>query len=412
MRIIHFIEYFQPDLGYQEYYLAKHQQAAGHDVVVVTSDRRLEASGTGREGMGSRVVGTGLRRESGVRVLRLPVWIEARPICLVRGLARAVGELAPDAVHCHNLFYNWNAATLARAKRRLGFRLIVDTHANALNTRLTNRPHKWAHFNLWFRPFVWPRVRAGTDAFAAIGTEERDLLCDATGLRPDDVTVVPLGADTSVFSYDGAARAAVRADLGVSEEQPLLLHAGKVSPRKDVEILLRAWAQVVAEVPEARLLMMADGPARYVPRLKTLAEEPGVAGSVIWHPLVAAERLHEYLSAADAGVWPGDAAATFQEAAACRLPMVIADADTGHTTNRVLLSGGAALGFPRGNTQALMRCLLRLIRDPGLRRSVGEKGERLARRDLDWGVISEVFVRLYRGEPVRGFASEAAGDRQ
>ena len=409
MRIIHFIEYFQPDLGYQEYYLAKHQQAAGHDVLVVTSDRRLEPSGTGREGMGSRVVGTGLRRESGVRVLRLPVWIEVRPVCLVRGLARAVGELEPDAVHCHNLFYNWNAATLSRAKRRLGFRLIVDTHANPLNTHLTNRPHKWVHFNLWFRLFVWPAVRAGTDAFAAVGTEERDLLCDATGLKPDDVTVAPLGADTSLFSYDGAARAAVRADLGVSEDQPLLLHAGKVSARKDVEILLRAWAPVAAEVPEARLLLMAEGPARYVRHLESLADELGVSGSLMWRPLVAAERLHEYLSAADAGVWPGDAAATFQEAAACRLPIVIADADTGHTTNRILLSGGAALGFPRGDAEALARCLLRLVRDPGLRRSVGKKGEQLVRRHLDWSAISEAFVRLYRGEPVRGYMPDATG---
>ena len=409
MRIIHFIEYFQPDLGYQEYYLAKHQQAAGHEVLVVTSDRRLEPSGTGREGMGSRVVGTGLRRESGVQVLRLPVWFEVRPVCLVRGLAGAVGEHEPDAVHCHNLFYNWNAATLARAKRRLGFRLIVDTHANPLNTRLTNRPHKWAHSNLWFRPFVWPRVRAAADAFAAVGTEERDLLCEATGLKPDDVFVLPLGADTSLFAYDGDTRVAVRSDLGVSEDQPLLVHAGKVSQRKDVDVLLHAWATVAAEAPDARLLLMAEGPARYLGHLKSLAEELGISGSLIWRPLVAAERLHEYLSAADAGVWPGDAAATFQEAAACRLPIVIADADTGHTTNRILLSGGAALGFPRGNPDALARCLLRLVHDPGLRRSVGEKAEQLVRRDLDWSVISEAFVRLYRGEPVGGYVPDAAG---
>jgi hypothetical protein len=39
MKIIHVIDYFQPQLGYQETFLAKEQAKQGHEVYVLTSDR-------------------------------------------------------------------------------------------------------------------------------------------------------------------------------------------------------------------------------------------------------------------------------------------------------------------------------------------------------------------------------------
>ena len=38
MKILHIINYFQPQLGYQEYFLAKEQVKMGHKVYVVTSN--------------------------------------------------------------------------------------------------------------------------------------------------------------------------------------------------------------------------------------------------------------------------------------------------------------------------------------------------------------------------------------
>ena len=39
MKIVHLTSYFQPQLGYQEYFLAREHIKLGHDVWVVTSDR-------------------------------------------------------------------------------------------------------------------------------------------------------------------------------------------------------------------------------------------------------------------------------------------------------------------------------------------------------------------------------------
>ena len=39
MKIVHLIGYFQPELGYKEYYIARNQAKLGHDVSVITSDK-------------------------------------------------------------------------------------------------------------------------------------------------------------------------------------------------------------------------------------------------------------------------------------------------------------------------------------------------------------------------------------
>ena len=38
MKIVHLMGYFVPELGYQEYYLAKKHKEMGHDVYVIASD--------------------------------------------------------------------------------------------------------------------------------------------------------------------------------------------------------------------------------------------------------------------------------------------------------------------------------------------------------------------------------------
>ena len=38
MKIVHIAGYFMPELGYQEYYLAKKHRELGHDVYVICSD--------------------------------------------------------------------------------------------------------------------------------------------------------------------------------------------------------------------------------------------------------------------------------------------------------------------------------------------------------------------------------------
>jgi glycosyltransferase involved in cell wall biosynthesis len=61
-------------------------------------------------------------------------------------------------------------------------------------------------------------------------------------------------------------------------EVPILLFAGRLVYQKGVDILLRAFARAVKEVPTARLLIAGDGPERAA--LTTLTRDLALDGSV------------------------------------------------------------------------------------------------------------------------------------
>ena len=104
MKIVHVIPYFQPKLGYQEFYLAKEQQKMGHEVCVITSDRYApypDFLRTVGKILGQRYVGRGTFVEEGLKVVRLPLLFEIASTVLLLGLRETLADFAPDVVHAH-----------------------------------------------------------------------------------------------------------------------------------------------------------------------------------------------------------------------------------------------------------------------------------------------------------------------
>ena len=64
------------------------------------------------------------------------------------------------------------------------------------------------------------------------------------GYRARRFEVIPNGIDTARFRPDPAARAAVRAELGLSAETPVLAHLARVDPMKDHDTYMGALARL------------------------------------------------------------------------------------------------------------------------------------------------------------------------
>ncbi|WP_191970195.1 glycosyltransferase [Methylobacterium planeticum] len=77
----------------------------------------------------------------------------------------------------------------------------------------------------------------------------------AQGYRPRRLAVIPNGIDTARFRPDPDARAAVRAELGLSPEAVVAVHAARLDPMKDHATLLAA----AARAPEIALILVGAG---------------------------------------------------------------------------------------------------------------------------------------------------------
>lgn len=73
---------------------------------------------------------------------------------------------------------------------------------------------------------------------------------------------------------------AVRARLGIPADAYVVGHVGRLEPVKNHAFLVDVFARIHQDVPEARLLLVGDGPLR--PEIERKAEDLGIADAVIF----------------------------------------------------------------------------------------------------------------------------------
>ncbi|MFD3355273.1 glycosyltransferase family 4 protein [Streptomyces fradiae] len=175
--------------------------------------------------------------------------------------------------------------------------------------------------------------------------------------------------------------------------------AGRLSSEKQYDVLIRAFAQVVAVRPEWTLRICGWGTER--DRLRRRIENLGLHDHVLlmgprspiepeWvkGAIAASTSRHESFGM------------TLVESMRCGVPMVSTDCDYG--PREIIEDGEDGLLVPVGDADAVAAALLRLIEDEGLRRRMGEAARRNARR-FDPPVIAKRYADL--------FTELGAGDR-
>lgn len=86
------------------------------------------------------------------------------------------------------------------------------------------------------------------------------------------------GVDLDRFR-PGCGGAEVRRTWGIAPDAPVVVCTARMVVRKGQDALVRAWPLVLAERPDARLLLVGDGPAR--PRVEALVRRLRLEGSVV-----------------------------------------------------------------------------------------------------------------------------------
>jgi len=187
------------------------------------------------------------------------------------------------------------------------------------------------------------------------------------------VTVVPTPVDLS--QYHSLEPQRVRAAMGL-EKAELLLYVGRLADEKNLDLLLRAFARVVAERPQARLLVVGRGPRER--GLQRLAQKLGLGERVIFTGPIPHSEVPHYAAAAALFVFPSlteTQGLVLIEAMAAGTPVVAVEA---LGSADVLTEGGGLLVPAR--EKAFTEAVLGLLADEPRRRAMGEQAARAAQR--------------------------------
>ncbi len=143
------------------------------------------------------------------------------------------------------------------------------------------------------------RMMRRVDAFIATSDEIREGL-EKDGVRPERIHRLPNFVDPAIFFPPGPGEREDAKARGGESGRTVVLFAGRLVPRKGVEHLLSAWKDVSPEFPDARLVLLGDGPLQ--DSLVALAERLGIGGTVRFEGRV--DGVPDRLRSADIFVLP------------------------------------------------------------------------------------------------------------
>jgi L-malate glycosyltransferase len=229
------------------------------------------------------------------------------------------------------------------------------------------------------------------DRVIAVGQAVRKAVIDNEGISPRRIGVIHNGVRLPVERAEPAVRLAVRHELGVSEDEFLILLVARLDAIKDHATAIRALARVTATAPRTRLLIVGDGAER-----DQIQREIEARGLVRWVGMLGQRRdVDRLLGAADAILLTSlseGIPVTIIEAMGYGLPVVATDVGG---VREVVENGRTGLLASAGGDEELAQAILRLVSDVPLRREMGQAGRRRAEALFTEDRMHRAYAAVY-----------------
>ncbi len=262
---------------------------------------------------------------------------------------------------------------------------------------------------------TWPGYvmnrRALCAARLVLSNRREDMVNLERLLPPDRLAYVAPGIHPEDFSFDEAARSALRRDWNVGEE-PVILSAAMFRPDVKTEGLawvIRTCGELCRRGKAVYLVIAGDGQER--PRLQKLAEEQ-LPGRTRFVGKLPRNEMHRFYSAGDIFAFPGireSLGMVYLEAQSCGLP-VVAFANGG--IPEVVRNQETGFLVPLFAFEPYLQALDRLLSDKGLRRKMGQEGQKYVRKthDLDqnYRQLEMALCRVTGEHPMETHAGDEA----
>lgn len=314
------------------------------------------------------------------RALGIPVFALGRRPGFHPSLSLQVARLIKahhiDVVHCHHYspyVYGLLASLIAPA------RLVFTEHGSLSHGKPSPK-----------RRLVNPLLTRRAGRLCTVSGFLRENLI-AEGFPAHRLTVVHNGIEPGPRPTP-EQRLAARAALGLPEDAFVVGTCARLVPVKSLETLLRAHVSVVARYPQARTVVIGDGPERAA--LEALTATLGVGDSVTFAGYRSDVRslVPGFDVYANTSLYEG-VSLTILEAMAAAVP-VVATRNGGNP--EVVVDGETGFLVPDG-APGVADAITRLAADPVRRRAMGDAGRRRLETHFSLERMVEEYAAAYLG---------------
>jgi len=288
-----------------------------------------------------------------------------------------------DLIHLH---YFRNTSIIGYlCKKILGMPLITHLVGDDIFDPVAPVPdNNWRYYSL---------VLNNSEAVVAASTFVKKII--DLHAEVEDCKIIPYGLDTNVMKpLKQLDQKQLEKQLGIGNDDKIVIAVQRLDPRKSVEVLLRAARIVVDTLPNTKYVIVGDGPERA--RLERLKKQLRLDKNVIFTSKISQEDLIKYLSIADIfsihTMYEGFGI-VFIEALSMGLPIVttLAGGNEG-----IIENGKNGFMVEPNDSFELANKTIFLLRNDEIRKSMSPRNRDKAEKEYDLTVIAGQWTKLYK----------------
>ena len=381
MKVVHLcLGSFYPDnYSYQENLLPKYHKKLGYDVEVIASTQSFDEHG--------KVcfldnVGT-YQNEYDIKVTRLPyksdnkLW---KKLKRYRGVYEAIVNAAPDILFIHGGQFLDIDQVVKYLKKHVDVRVYVDNHAD-----FSNSATNWISKNILHK-IIWKRcehkIEPYTKKFYGVLPVRVDFLKNVYGLPANKCELLVMGADDELVekAKNSGARARIRQQFGIKEDDFLIMTGGKIDPWKTQTLLLMQAVKNI-DRDNIRLIVFGSVTQELSEQVKSLADGQKIQ-YIGW---INSKDTYDYFEAADLVVFPGRHSVMWEQVTGQGKPMIVKDWPGTHHVDL----GGNVLFLSKDSVDEIQEKIVCLITNPDKVTEMTKIAERKGMQFFSYADISK-----------------------
>ena len=327
-----------------------------------------------------------------VHVLNKKAGLDMR---IVARLSTIIRQEAIDVIHSRN----WPTFLYSVLAGRLcGIPVVHSEHGRETRTAGTRRLEACRRLAKWVDRVI---------------TVNDEIACDIENhwmLRPERITMIRNGVDLDAFVHHDEPNLA-RKEFRWTDRELVLLNVGGFRPVKDHSTLLRAFARLLENIPNARLLIVGtDWGSGERQRMEQLASELQISRQVhfagVRYDVPKLQTLCDVY--VNSSLFEG-MSNTILEAMAASKPVV---ASSVGGNQELVRDGETGLLFSAGDAEELARKLTFLLQRKDLRLEMGAAGRRVVETYHSMANMLEKYAETYSEVHLRAKLRRNSGARE
>ena len=384
LRVLHVLDHSLPlHSGYTFRTLAilREQRALGWETFHLTSPKHSAGLALQEEIDGWRFSRTVMPEHA---VDRLPL---ARELRLMQHTEARIMEVAravqPHVVHAHSPVLN--AIPALRAARRLGIPMVYEVRAFWEDAAVDHGTHRdWG---------VRYRLTRMLETQALRRADHVTTICEglrqemtSRGISADKITVIPNAVDIDGFAFGSPRDDALAESLGL-RGKTVIGFVGSFYAYEGLDLLIRAFPRLLAERPDARLLLVGGGPQER--KLQELSQTLGVSNYTRFVGRVPHAEVQRYYSVIDLLAYPRhpmrltDLVTPLKPLEAMAQGRLVVASDVGGHRELIRDQETGVL-FKAGSAEQLASALADLLKHKEMWPALRERARRFVEQERNW----------------------------